>query len=151
MTLATDTRALLEAVNDLDRMNLEDDLEQNLTCLAMIRESRQTLAHIERELERKLADLMPGKRVVVSGVGTFERHKRTNRKSWDSDDLLRAVLDTRLVDEDGVIADETPLEKVLHVWNLGAPRVTALKARGIQADEFCHAEDAGTAIQLITS
>jgi hypothetical protein len=51
-------------------------------------------------------------------------------------------LDTRLVDEStGEVLDESPLDKVLKVWNLGTPRKGILKERGIQADEFCVTEN----------
>lgn len=150
MSLATDVRALVEACNDVDRLHLEPDLDRNLICLAMIRDARQTLMYAERELENKLASQMDEKRVVVDGVATFERRKKKTRTAWDTDDLLRAVLDTRVVNEEtGEIADETPLDKVLATWNLGAPRVTVLKARGLDADQFCHAEPAGYSIQIL--
>lgn len=82
------------------------------------------------------------------GRGTFDvdgaevKVGRTARRTgWDHDALLRAVLDSRLVDtETGEIADETPLDKVRHVWNLGAPRTTALRDRGIDPDEFATTE-----------
>ena len=52
-------------------------------------------------------------------------------------------------DDDGT--DASPLDKVLRVWNLGAPRVTALRDMGLDADEFCRSEDAGHTIRLIAS
>lgn len=149
MALATDVRALVEAVNDVDRLHLEED-NRDFVCLAMIRDARQTLTHIEHELEQKLAARMEDKRIVVDGVATFERRAKKARTKWDTEDLVRAVLDTRIVNtETGEIADETPLDKVLRVWNLGAPRVTVLRDRGLDPDEFCHSEDAGYSIQII--
>lgn len=150
MSLATDTRALIEAVNDVDRLHLEGD-DRDFIALAMIRDCRTTLAHVERELEQKLAGRMEAKRHVIENVGTFEKRTKKNRTQWDTEDLLRAVLDTRLVDtETGEVVDETPLDKVLQVWNLGVPRVTVLRERGLDADQFCRAEPAGYSIQIIT-
>ena len=148
MSLATDVRALCEAVNDVDRLLLEGD-DRDFLALAMIRDARASLMYAERELEQKLAARMDDKRHVIEGVGTFERRQKKARTQWDTDDLLRAVLDTRLCDEDGVIIEETPVERLLHVWNLGAPRLTALRDRQIDPDEFCHAEPAGFSIQII--
>ena len=148
MSLATDVRALIEAVNDVDRLLIEGD-DRDFIALAMIRDARASLMYAERELEQKLAARMDDKRHVIEGVGTFERRVKKARTQWDNDDLLRAVLDTRLCDEDGVVIEETPIDKVLKVWNLGAPRVTALRERGIEADEFCKAENAGFSIQII--
>ena len=149
MSLATDARALVEAVNDVDRLHLEGD-DRDFVALAMIRDCRSTLAHVERELEQKLAGRMGEKRHTIEGVATFEKRAKKARTAWDTEDLLRAVLDTRLVDtETGELIEETPLDKVLKVWNLGSPRVTVLRDRGLQADEFCKAEDAGFSIQII--
>ncbi len=69
------------------------------------------------------------------------RHSKKDRTQWDKPDLLRAVLDTKLVDTaTGEILDETPLSKVTTVWNLGAPRLTALRDRGLDPDDFCTTE-----------
>lgn len=152
MSLETDVKLLTDITNDLDEnaaRGAYDSLDTALICLAAIREARTQLAHVEHELENRLAPVMD-KRVVIPGVGTFEKHAKKNRTQWDRDDLLRAVLDTRIVDKDtGEVLDETPLQKVLQVWNLGAPRVTALRQRGLDADEFCRSEPAGFSIQLI--
>lgn len=150
MSLATDTRALIEAVNDVDRLHLEGD-DRDFVALAMIRDCRTTLAHVERELEQKLAGRMCDKRHVIENVGTFERRKRVNRTQWDQEALRSAVLDSRLFDKDtGEIVEETPLERILHVYNLPAPRITALRERGIDPDQFACVEDAGFQIQIIT-
>lgn len=78
---------------------------------------------------------------IVSEGRTFKRTGTPTRKGWQTDDLLRAVLDSRLfAPGTGELVDETPVEKILAVWNLGAPRVTALKARGIDPDEFATVE-----------
>ena len=54
----------------------------------------------------------------------YEAHRKKSRTVWDKDALLHAVLDTRLVDTDtGEVVDPTPYDKVLHVWNLGTPRI----------------------------
>ncbi len=78
-------------------------------------------------------------------VGSYEvtPRKTASRTKWQNDDLLRAVLDSRLIDfETGEITEETPLEKIRHVFALsgGSARITALKDRGIDADEYCSTE-----------
>jgi len=150
MSFANDVMLLIQAANDVDSSELEPTLDRNLIALAMLREARQTLMYAERDKEQKIAALMSDKRVTVDGVATFEKRFKKNRTQWDTDDLLRAVLDSRIVDEEtGEIREETQLERVLHVFNLPAPRLTALKARGIDADQFCHSEPAGYGIQVI--
>jgi hypothetical protein len=146
---AMDVRALVDLVADVDHGTDSegwDDLEQGLLCWGLISDAARDLARIRDELGKRLADAMPDKRAVVEGAGVFEKHRKKDRTQWDKEDLLRAVLDTRQFDEDGT--DTSPLEKVLKVWNLPAPRVTALRELGIDADEFCHVESGGWALQL---
>lgn len=151
--LYTDVRILTETVNSLDdnvgELDPEPMLYSNLIAFAAIEEARKNLAVVAHDLEQKLAKVMP-KQLVVDGAGTFECHKKKARTAWDKDDLLRAVLDTRLVNKDtGEVKEETPLEKVLAVFNLPSPRLTALRDRGLDPDEYCHTEDTGYAIRLI--
>jgi hypothetical protein len=92
-------------------------------------------------VEDATAELMKGKTEVIEGLGVLSRHERKSRTQWDKDALKSAVLDSRLVDPaTGEVADEAPVDKILAVWNLGAPRITALRARKIDADEFCVVE-----------
>jgi hypothetical protein len=141
--LPIDVRLIAELVGELDVTVTTEalpDLSTSLTCWASLEETNQELSTIRAVLAGKVAAAMPDRRITVLGVGTFERYRRADRKKWDKD-LYRAVLDTRLVDaETGVMLDETPLGKVLAVWNLGAPRVTALRARGLDPDEWCEVE-----------
>lgn len=150
--LATDTMLLTECVRDLDREVRDEDfdLDTGLICLAMIEEANRHLATLRHDLTQRMAEQMGSKRVTIEGAGTFERHRKTDRKSWDTDALLHHVLDTRLVNPNtGEVKDETPLEKVLAVWNLGAPRVTVLRERGLDPDEFAQVQRGGWQIQVI--
>jgi hypothetical protein len=141
--LATGVRLLAQLVDDLDATVTNEPLpnvDTGFMCWTCLEETNGHLATIRQVLVEQLALAMSEKRVTVMGVGTFERRRSANRTTWDKD-LYRAVLDTRLVNPaTGEVLDETPLEKVLHVWNLGAPRVTALRARGIDPDEWCEVE-----------
>lgn len=150
-TLIT-VRQVHDAIHDLDVDQIADLPEPDaLTAWAVIEDANRVLQQIRSQLVHLVAEKMGERQVVVDGVGTFVRHVKKDRTRWDKDDLLRAVLDSRIVDETtGEIADPTPLDKVLHVWNLGAPRTTALKARGIDPDEFCHVERGGYTIEVLT-
>lgn len=118
----------------------EWDLKQHCEALTGIREARRLLADAEQGLSSSIGALMGEHTVIVDGLGAVTKHARKSRTQWDPD-LYRAVLDTRLVDPDtGEVVEETPVDRILHVWRLGAPRVTALKARGIDADEWCSTE-----------
>jgi hypothetical protein len=121
-----------------------------LTAYAVIEDANRVLQQIRSLLTQQLAERMSDRQITVDGVGTFVRRVKKDRTQWHKDDLLRAVLDTRIVDETtGEITDPTPLDKVLHVWNLGAPRLGALKDRGIDPDEFCHVERRGYTIEVV--
>lgn len=116
-------------------------LKQHAQWLVTVREIRRVLSDVEQKIQDATAERMDAPTVVVTGLGVLSRHGRKNRKKWDTDALKSAVLDSRLVDsETGEVADESPLDRVLMVWNLGAPRLMALRARSIDPDEFCEVE-----------
>lgn len=152
--LARDAMMLAAIVNDIDEtVSAEDlgtDLNQALVAWQVIEDANRQLAVARTALTNLLAEDMPTKQLVVEGVGVFEKHGKKNRTKWDKDSLLRVVLDSRVVDaETGEIREESQLDRVLDVWNLGAPRTTALKARGIDPDEFSESEWAGYSIQVV--
>lgn len=157
MDLHSDVRFLTQIVNDLDNdvrwyvsdgSEWDETLESDLIALAMIQEARRNLATIEKDLTDVLAKAMPDKCMTVEGAGTFERSKKKDRTAWEKDALLSAVLDSRLFDRfTGALVEETPLDRVLAVYNLPAPRITALRDRNIDADQFCHVETSGWTIR----
>lgn len=98
------------------------------------------------EVEDQLADAMPDKKVVLDGLGEVERFRRVSRVKWDSEALLRAVLDSRLVNPDtGEVADESPLDRVRACYALtgSSVRLEALRERQIDPDEYCATERRG--------
>lgn len=118
-------------------------------ALLAIRDEKRALAAQEREIESELAAMIPRGGVMVDGVGRLRARKRKSRTQWDTEALRRAVLDSRLVDrESGEVADESPLDKVLHVWHLGTPRTSALRDRDLDPDEFCTVEEQGMQVQV---
>lgn len=129
---------------------LDGTPEDVARTLADVRRAVAALKEFDGFLTDRLAEALDyGHPLDVDGVGRVEVKRGRKRSRWQGDDLLRAVLDSRRADEDGEPIDESPLEKVLHVWNLGAPRVTALKERRLQADEFCESVP-GTVSVVIT-
>ena len=148
------TDLALEARNLLDLAQVIDGYDGPIddavyAAWSRIEAARAQLAIASGDLARRLAESMPGKRYTVDGVGTFERHRKSDRKYWEKD-LVRRVLDSRIVDtETGEVLDETPLSKVLAVWNLGAPRITALHERAIDPDEWCTVEPGALTLQQV--
>lgn len=151
MTAHADVLIVLDAVESLDIEAIANlPIEDALRCVDALEESHRVLALVRSALPGALAPIFGEKQITVEGTGTFVLHGKRDRKQWDRDALLSAVLDSRLVDtETGEVADETPLQKVLACWNLPAPRTTALKARGIDADQFCRSEWGGHTIEII--
>lgn len=131
------------------------DLDRAITDLAELRSVRSALGDWEDVLVTYIADSLGRNTTVVEGVGTVQVRYGTDRKEWATHDLLRAVLDSRMpptadgevhpTDDGHADIKGEPVSlspdagRICHVWNLGAPRVTALKDRGIPVDEFCTA------------
>jgi hypothetical protein len=155
--MTTSTTLVLDALEDLRHgvvslaaWTESSDLTAVVTAWDACEQLRREIADLAADLAAHAHGLMPEKRVEVEGFGLVERTTKADRKRWDTEALRSAVLDSRLVDpETGEVADETPLDKVLHVWNLGAPRLTALRARGIDApDDFCAVEFGAKTIRM---
>jgi hypothetical protein len=124
-------------------------LESLLTAYATLEEANRLLAQLRTLVRNAATAAMDDKVVTVEGVGTFTKHGKRDRKTWDSAALLSAVLDSRLVNTaTGEVADESPLDKVLATWNLGVPRVKHLRERGIDPDEFCESTWGGWTLEV---
>lgn len=131
------------------------DLDRAISDLAELRAVRAAIADWELVLETYIADSLGRNTTTVEGVGTVQVRYGTDRKEWATHDLLRAVLDSRMPadcngeahpsdDGEATVKGETvrvspDASRILAVWNLGTPRVTALRERGIPVDEFCTA------------
>lgn len=140
MTLLSKATHLVLMVDELPVPESSADLDAEIEAWRLVVEARRSLTHVIEDLENVIGRAMEDKRLTAAGV-TVERHRKAKRTQWDNDSLRRIVLDSRIVDtETGEVKDETPVDKLLHVWNLGPPRTTALKARGIDPDEFCTVE-----------
>lgn len=141
------------------------DLDRAVRDLAALRDARQALADWELVLTDWIADAVGRNTVTVDGVGTVEVKRGAARKEWDMHSLLRVVLDSRMAPDpatgeadptdDGhaevkgeAVTTSPDLSRVLHVWNLGAPRTTALRERGIDPDEFCATSPGRTSIVI---
>lgn len=117
------------------------DLERHARWLVKVRNIRRALTDVEKDLEEATAKRMTGKTEVIDGIGVLSRHERRSRTAWDKEALRMDVLDSRLVDKGtGEVVDESPVDKLLAVFNLPAPRLTALRARGLDPDEYCVVE-----------
>jgi hypothetical protein len=126
--------------------------------LDRIRELRRQLGDLERAVEADIAELMDGKTETIDGLGTLERRRGTDRKAWQSDDLLKVIV-RQAVDPEGTgeVAG-TPIEvlgRVLEAITACVPvtpslgwRVTALRSHGVDPDEWCETKPGRTAVQI---
>lgn len=134
--------AMLDAlIADIDttlrNMTAEDiDLPDALTCRSILH--AEGLALIKERLDSLIGDALGTFKQIVPGIGEVKRHRKARRTDWQSDDLLRVVLDTRIVDPaTGEI--ESDVQKIRRVWNLAgySARRGALKELGVNPDDFC--------------
>lgn len=141
------TADLLAAVNALDVDEIAAlPLPEALAIWCQLEEANRTLAQVRSLLPNALASQWGEKQIELPGVGVFVLHGKKNRTKWDKEALLRDVQDSRVIDEKtGEIA--SPLQKVLKVWNLPAPRVTALRELGLDPENYCASEWAGYSIE----
>ena len=128
------------------------DLDRAISDLAELRSVRKALADWELVLETYIADSLGRNTTTVEGVGTVQVRYGKTRKAWDKHPLLRSVLDShRPPSPDGevhpsddghaevageALSCSPDLARVLDCFNLPEPRVTALRERGIDPDEF---------------
>ena len=97
------------------------------------------------EIHTRAGGAMTDRRIVVDGK-SWQRNRVRSRRGWNNDGLLRAVLDSRLVNKlTGEVSFESAYDRVRAVYPLsgGSARVTQLQARGIDPDDFCQMEERG--------
>ena len=119
-----------EINSDLDPQGLIEYRKLVVDCQ---RACKDILGRIDGQLSK---DLGKG----LHNVGSCEVRVSASspvRSGWDIETLLRDVLDTRVWTDQGDLIEETPAEKILKVWGLAAPRLTELKVRGLDPDDYC--------------
>ncbi len=143
------TFSMVDQMERLERLAEDATPDELVDLLVRIRDARAELDVTYHALEKELIAAAGAKQWEVPGHGYVEIKGKVKRTQWQSEDLLRAVFDSRLINQaTGEITDETPVEKVLHVWRLGVPRVTALRERGFQIDEWCQEDFEGWTVKL---
>jgi hypothetical protein len=122
--------------------------------LAAIRDARADLSVLARKAEQHLLELAGEKRFMVAGLGEINIHGVIKRTRWENEALTRVLvalaLDERRLDEQ--TGEYEPaheaVARVLSECARPAWRVTPLRARGIQVDEFCQEDFDGYSVQL---
>lgn len=140
------------AAATVETLTSPDDVAVALVELADV---KRRAARAYDEAERRYLILAPEKRYEVPGVGLVEVSKRTKRTGWRHAELLpvlvaRALDERQLDEESGEYEREaSAVARVLRECvSFGAGKVTGLRARGIQPDEFCDETPDGYSVRL---
>lgn len=112
---------------------------------------------LDKATEADIARLMPERKITIDGLGTLERHGGWNRKDWDWDRLLPALI-RRTLDPDGtgelpaapevVEAMKALIVEVIGVTGSKGPRLEPLRELGFDDDEWCQRTEKPKTVQL---
>ena len=152
---------LRRAIAQLDQQRHDLAAAGNLHTLAaglaQLRALTGDLRQLAQHVEDDVAALMPDKQVEIPGVGVIERRKGTDRRKWQSEDLLRTLIRDE-IDPDGTgeLPDAgTVLQSVMTVVTECVPitgslgwRVTKLRERGIDPDEWAECTPGRVTVQI---
>ena len=132
-----------------------DDLAVGLAQLRTLLADLRILANaVEDDVVALLGD---DRAADVAGLGRIERKRGTDRRAWDWDLLLprliRLALDPDDTGEIGTAADVVQEMRALLVDVIGltpsrGPRVTPLRAMGLDPDEWCETKPGRTTVQI---
>ncbi len=158
MTAAALVQMLTEFAGDCE-LEYEEVMDASpemlAVVLAAIRETRADLASFYSLVERELMEVAGSKRFVVEGLGEVAIKKSVKRSEWDHDALAQVVvayaLDERILDEDTgeyESAFQAVARVLLECAGINYWRVIALRARGIDPDEYCSVDEAAYGVQL---
>jgi hypothetical protein len=153
--------AIRDAVMALEEVEMTakevTDPAELATLLAELRNVKGAAAVTYQWVENLLLDAAGNaRRLEVAGVGTVEIRKATKYLQWQHGELWKRVvalaLDERVLDVDtGEYEREADaVARVLLECATPAWKLTGLRARGIQVDEFCQVEPDGFTVKLPT-
>lgn len=132
----------------LDDPVTDDNLPGALGILDVLTVTAQIVAATKKLLATQVGNRLGPDKAVIDGKPR-KRHADMSRTDWDHEALLRCVLDSRRIDTDtGEVLDETPTDKLAHVYGLRGyqAKVGVLRDRGIDPDEFASTEFRGWSI-----
>jgi len=151
--------AIADMIDDAAALAESGDWESLIRGLGPLQEVLGDLRLLESSVKQYIADTIPERQVTVEGVGTVERLKKTTRRNWDSEELLRKIVVGALIDPETGEIPSSPLEavdKVMAEVKACVPftgstgwRVGALKDRGFDPDEWCEQNTDGYTIKFL--
>lgn len=128
-------------------------VDEAAQLLVEIRDFRQDLASLAHDIEAHLVEKAP-KRFTVDGLGEVQIRHSDKRSHWDNEALTAKVvayaLDERILDESTgeFEAGFAAVARVLSECARPSWRLTPLRARGIDPDEYSSVEEGHLAVQL---
>ncbi len=157
MTAAALVQMLTEFAGDCE-LEYEEVMDASpemlAVVLAAVRDTRADLAVFYSVVERELMEVSGTKRFVVEGLGEVAIRKSVKRTQWDNDALAQVVvayaLDERVLDEETGEYESAfqAVARVLMECARPSWRITPLRDRGIDPDEYCSVDDAAYGVQL---
>lgn len=121
------------------------DVEELAHLHVAITKAAQRLATIRGAVETALAKVMPDKRLELPGLPPIERRQGADRKGWDYEAVISALAREAAGDLGALLeslkecAPFTPSMQ----WRVGA-----LRAHGLDPDEFCETKPGRVTIQV---
>jgi hypothetical protein len=130
-----------------------DDPDHLALLLDALRRVKAAVGEAYQQCEAQLVACMGTKSREVPGLGVIEVKFKVGRRKWDHDGLWRVVVarahDERRVDGDGVYESEgEAVARVLAECCRPDWRLTPLRARSIDPDEFSETTPAGWSVVL---
>lgn len=161
MSIAALVQQLGELSDDVDAeyseaINAEGGIgiESMIVALLALREAKRGIDLLYRRIENDVIRGTDKKSFTIEGAGEVQIKTSTKRNDWNHDALWRTVvaraLDEREMDDDGVIAEPSyeTVARVLAECARPSWRVTPLRDRGIDPDEFSHVEYGAKSVVL---
>ena len=138
-------------------MSTPTEIAELASELYRLRAQRRDIADRERDVEKRLADLMDTDSVNLDDRVTLQRRRGSKRTKWETDSILshlRTV--SRFNTEDGSEVDPvTHIEQFDRALRECAPltpslswRAGALREWGIDPDEFCASEPGRVSVSV---
>jgi hypothetical protein len=151
--------SIANMIDDAAALAENGDWESLIRGLGPLQEVLGDLRMLESSVKQYIADTLPERQVTVAGVGTVERLKKTTRRNWDSEELLRKIVVGALVDPETGEIPSSPMEAVDNVMaevkacvpftGSTSWRVGALRDRGFDPDEWCEQNTDGYTIKFL--
>lgn len=152
----------------LEALVLTDQPAEVVGVLARVQGLRSSLKTLEDAITDKAAHAFQGRSGTLANGQAFSVKRSAARKAWDHDawkhDVRAAVARELVPADDTVILDAetgetTPvrplliqaMDKVQQAQGSSAPKVTALKAYGLEADEYCETSAGSWTVSLGTT